>query len=99
MASRRSAARFHGAFTMYPACRVLPMELLLIDLLEAELQRCKAEFEAANAALKQIIVNADPQRKAELVPAIQAALERLKEANDRLQDAISALRKNTSRVQ
>lgn len=39
------------------------MERLLIDLLEAELQRCKAEFEAANAELKRIMANARPQKR------------------------------------
>jgi hypothetical protein len=75
------------------------MELILIDLLQAELQRCKTEYEAANAALKQIVANADPERHAELVPAIQAALERLKESSDHLHDAISALRKSQPRGQ
>ena len=64
----------------------------LSDLLEAALQHCKAECEAVNAELHQIMVTADPQNLVELEPAIQAVLKRLKEASDRLHDATIALR-------
>jgi hypothetical protein len=63
----------------------------LKDRLEAELRRCQAECEAIAAELKQIMVKADPQRVADLEPAIGAVLKRLKEASDRLQDLTSAL--------
>ena len=64
----------------------------LNDLLEATLQHCRAECEAVNAELQQIMVAADPDNLVDLEPAIQAVLKRLKEASDRLHDATIALR-------
>lgn len=64
----------------------------LNDLLEAALLHCRAECEAVNAELQQIMVAADPDNLVELEPAIRAVLKRLKEASDRLHDATIALR-------
>lgn len=70
------------------------------DLLEAELQRCKAECEAVNAELQEIVVRADPQNLMEFASAVAIALKRLKEAADRLHDAAAALRNSVQpRVQ
>lgn len=64
----------------------------LNDLLAAELRRCKAECMAVNAELLQIVARADPEKLVELEDAIRGALQRLKEAADRLHDATIALR-------
>jgi hypothetical protein len=72
----------------------------LNDLLEAQLLRCKAECEAVNAELQQIVVGADPQNLVEFEPAIRAVLKRLKETADRLHDATIASEKSVlARVQ
>ena len=75
-----------------PRVRRKVVEMSLNDLLEAALLHYRAECEAVSAELRQIMITADSENLVETEPAIRAVLKRLKEANDRLQDATTALR-------
>jgi len=65
----------------------------LIELLDAELRHCKAEFEAISAELQDMIAKRERPTFGEIEPAIRAIMTRLNRAATRLHDATVAFTK------